>query len=202
MIKTVYFDLGNVLVFFSLPKLIAQISHCTGLTRAQVGQFYFDTDLRELYERGSVDTEQLYRMFLKQSPKTFSLQEFMFAFSEIFTPNTELWPVVEQLKKEGLRLILLSNTSECHFNYVFSHYPILQRFDHKILSFEVGVWKPDSRIFQKALEHSQCAQEECFYTDDIPEFIANARKVGLQGEIYTDVPKLKQHFIDRGCHFL
>lgn len=199
MLKTIYFDLGNVLVFFSLPKMFAQMAHCTGMSPSGVKQLLFETELRELYEKGLIDTEQLYRTFLKQSPHPFSLHEFMASFSDIFTPNTDLWPVVENLKKEGIRLVLLSNTSECHFNYAYSHYPILHQFDHKILSFEVGAWKPDPRIFQKALSHSQCKPEECFYTDDVPEFIASARKVGLQGEIFTDVPNLKRQLIERGC---
>jgi len=199
MIKTIYFDLGNVLIFFSLPKMFSQIAHCTGTAPEEVQKILFDTNLRELYEKGFIQTEQLYQTVQKQSPRPFSLQEFMAAFSNIFTPNVELWPVVEQLKKGGIRLILLSNTSECHFNYAYSHYPILQLFDHKILSFEVGVWKPDLQIFQKALGVAQCAPEECFYTDDIPEFIANASKVGLQGEVFTGVSQLKQVLMERGC---
>lgn len=202
MLKTVYFDLGNVLVFFSLPKMFAQLSRCSGLSPEEIRQLLFDTDLRELYETGLIDTEQLYLAILQHAPKSFSLPEFMAAFSDIFTPNTEILPVVEKLKKEGIRLILLSNTSECHFHYTYAHYPIVHQFDHHILSYEVGAWKPDPRIFQAALEHSHCAPEECFYTDDIPDFIASARKAGLPGEVFTDVPHLKQQLIRRGCKFL
>lgn len=191
-LKTVYFDLGNVLVFFSLPKMFAQLSHCTGLDAEELEKLLYGTELRQLYETGKIDTEYLYQVFRKIAPDPFTLPDFMTAFADIFTPNRELWPVVEQLKQQGVRLILLSNTSECHFNYVYSHYPILHHFDHKILSYEVGAWKPDPQIFQKALIHAQCAPEECFYIDDVPEFITAARNVGLRGEIFTDVPTLKQ----------
>lgn len=198
-IKTVYFDLGNVLVFFSLPQMFAQLGHCTGLPPIQIKQLLFETELQELYEKGLIDTTYLYRALLKQSPRPFSLHEFMVSFATIFTPNTDLWPVIESLKKNNIRLILLSNTSECHFNYAYSHYPILHSFDHKILSFEVGTWKPDPLIFKKALHHAQCRPEECFYTDDIPAFIASARKTGLPGEIFTGVPNLKKQLQMRGC---
>lgn len=199
-LKTIYFDLGNVLIFFSLPKMFDQMARCTGMTSSAVKQLLYETELRQLYETGLINTEQLYRTFLKHSPHSFSLHEFMAAFADIFTPNTELWPLVHDLKKQNIRLVLLSNTSECHFNYAYSHYPILQQFDHKILSYELGVWKPDPRIFEKALLHSHCASEECFYTDDIPEFIASARQVGLPGELFTDVNSLKKQLIERGCN--
>jgi putative hydrolase of the HAD superfamily len=201
MLKTIYFDLGNVLIFFSPAKMFDQIAQCTGLNPPQVKQALYDTDLRERYEKGLIDTEHLYRSFLKQSPHPFSLHDFMSSFANIFTPNTDLWPLVMALKRQNVRLILLSNTSECHFNYAYSHYPILHQFDHKILSYEVGLWKPDTRIFQKALTHSHCFPEECFYIDDIPDFIASARKAGLPGATFTDVPTLKKQLIQLGCDF-
>jgi len=201
MIKTVYFDLGNVLIFFSMPKMLSQLSNCTGIPVPKIKQLLLKSNLRELYEKGLIDTDQLYKTFVHHAHKSFSLHEFMINFSDIFTPNTEIIPIIKSLKKEKIRLILLSNTSECHFNYAYSHYPILQEFDHKILSYEMGVWKPDSSIFEKALTFSECEKEECFYTDDISHFIKSARRVGLPGEIYTDVPSLKGHLSERGLHF-
>lgn len=200
MLKTVYFDLGNVLVFFSHAKMFDQIADCAGMAPAKVKEILYETELRERYEKGLIDTEHLYRLFLKQSPRPFALHEFMTAFADIFTPNTELWPLVTALKKQGMRLILLSNTSECHFNHVYSHFPILHQFDHKVLSYEVGSWKPDLRIFHKALSHSQCAPEECFYIDDIPAFISGAKKAGLPGAVFTDVPALKRQLSRLGCN--
>lgn len=202
LLKTVYFDLGNVLIFFSYPKMIQQVATCTGLKPIEIQRLLFDRNLRETYETGKIDSAELYSIFQKLSPFRFSFVELMEAFSDIFTPNINLWPIVERLKKEGIRLILLSNTSECHYNYIYSHYPILQLFDHKILSYEVGACKPDPLIFQKALALSNCSPNECFYTDDIPEFIAGARKEGLPGEIFTDIPNLKNQLIARGCDFL
>lgn len=202
MIKTVYFDLGNVLLYFSLPKMFAQLSQICGLPAPQIQKLLFQTPLREQYEKGQIDTQALYRIFLSHAPREFSLNEFVDALSDIFTPNTALWPLVETLKSNGVRLILLSNTCECHFNRAYSHYPILQLFDHKVLSYEVSAWKPDPLIFQKALSFSQCKPEECFYTDDIPEFIHAARKNGLDGEIFTGVEPLKNALIARGCNFL
>jgi len=57
--------------------------------------------------------------------------------------------------------------------------------------------KPDRRIFKKALSLARCQPEECFYTDDIPEYIAGAKKVGLDGELFTGVEPLKQALLQR-----
>lgn len=201
MLKTLFFDLGNVLVFFSLPKMFAQLAECTGLSIEQIKKVLLDTDVRELYERGFIDTPQLYKIIQSHAPNPFSFEAFTTAFSHIFTPNTELWPLVEKLKKQNVRLVLLSNTSECHFKHIEAHYPVLQYFDHKILSYEVGVWKPDIRIFQKALAAANCSPHECFYIDDIPEFIQAARSVGLAGFVYTTVDSLQEQLFEKGCNF-
>ncbi len=202
MIKTVFFDLGNVLVFFSRPKMMAQLSACTGLSPEKIHDLFFNRRWLELYETGRISTEEIYRKFSALSPRSFTLPELLDAASSIFTPNTELYPLVESLKKNQIRLILLSNTSECHFNRAYSDYPVLRLFDHKILSYEVGACKPDPRIFQKALASALCAPSECFYTDDIPEFILGAQKAGLDGELFTNVPSLRAQLLSRGCAFL
>lgn len=202
MLKTVYFDLGNVLFFFSHHQMIEQVAKCCDLTPAQVKQLAFSQKLQESYEKGALTSEELYRYFKSVSPLSFSLCEFMDAISNIFTPNTALWPTVEQLKREEMRLILISNTCESHYNYVYSHYPILHLFDEKILSFELGVLKPDPRIFRKALSHRHGNPDQCFYTDDISTFVESARKEGLDSEVYINVPTLRSHLIARGCDFL
>src|SRR3990167_5744994 len=155
-LKTVYFDLGNVLLFFSHEKMINQMTACTGLDTSELRYLLIECRYREMHESGKIDTVQLYQIVQKHSPRPFTFPAFTEALSNIFTPNTALWPVVEQLKQQGIRLIVLSNICECHFSRVITHYPIFQLFDHKILSFEVGACKPHPLIFQTALSAAQC----------------------------------------------
>lgn len=197
-LKTVYFDLGNVLVFFSLPKMFDQIGSSAGMTPSAVKELLFNTNLRERYEKGRIGTREVFQTFQIHAKKPCSLDAFKEAFCNIFTPNLELWHVVEELKNKGMRLILLSNTSEGHFEYCEKHFPILQLFDHKILSYKVGAWKPDEKIFQKALEKAHCLPEECLYIDDIPEFIESAAKLGLPGIVYQNTADLKGVLSENG----
>ena len=201
MLKTVYFDLGNVLVFFSFAKMLSQISSCSGLSVDEIKRSLIDHELQIAHETGRMDSVAMYRFFQSKSSKSFSLHEFIAALSDIFTPNTTLWPTIERLKKEGLRLILISNTCESHYNHLYSRYPILRLFDHKILSFEIGSMKPDARIFRKALSLAHCPPPQCFSTYNIPAFVQGARNAGLDAELYTDVPSRQKRLIQRGCPF-
>ncbi len=192
MLKTVFFDLGNVLIFFSHEKMVEQLAECTGLSQDIIWKMLIDEKIGPDYESGRLSTYELIQIFQKRAIKPFSSQEFLKAASDIFTPNVEMFSLIEELKGKGVRLVLLSNISECHFQFVFSKYSILKLFDDFALSFKIGAMKPSSEIFLKALSLANCEVKNCFYTDDVPEFIAEAKKVGLQGTVFTGVEALKK----------
>ncbi len=193
--KTVFFDLGNVLLFFSHQKMWQQLAELTKINPDLLRDQFLKRGAFNDYESGRINTEQVYRMLQSLSPRSFSLLEAMQAASDIFTPNKELWRLVEELKERSTRLVLLSNTNESHFNFAYSHYPILKLFDEFILSFQVGACKPEPAIFQRALRE---ARGTAFYTDDISAYVKAARAEGLDAEIYTTTPLLIKQLEERG----
>ena len=198
MIRTMYFDLGNVLIFFSHEKMYRQLSELSGLPQKTIRSMLLENDTQYRYETGKISTEKLCSYFVKASPKSFSLPDFTNAASDIFTPNEELFPIARELKNQQIRLVLLSNTSECHFNYIFERYPILKEFDDWVLSYKTGACKPNPLIFEKALSLANCPAENCFFVDDVPEFVNAARKAGLDSEVFSGVETFKKHLGERG----
>lgn len=193
--QTVFFDLGNVLVFFDLDRMVRQLASCTQIPEQLLKEQSFQ--LRKTfyqYEEGCLTTQELYQHLRSRTSHVFSLEDLQLAISDIFTPNLELWPIVEKLKNQGSKLVLISNTNESHFQFIQSRYPILNQFDRFILSYKVKACKPQPEIYQRALEE---AQGNTFYTDDIPEFIEAGRLAGLDAEVFTDVPTLQHHLIAR-----
>ncbi len=194
MKKTVFFDLGNVLIFFSHEKMFRQLANCANISLPVLKNYA--ASALESYETGRLTTEEIHSNLSSLAPKghVFSLAQTKSAISDIFITNLELWPLVEELKTGGAKLVLISNTNECHYDYIAANYPILQLFDRKILSYEVGASKPHPKIFEHALNE---AEGSSFYTDDIPAFIEAGRKAGLDAELFTDVPSLRRHLSER-----
>jgi epoxide hydrolase-like predicted phosphatase len=54
-------------------------------------------------------------------------------------------------------------------------------FDHMVISAEVGVAKPDARIYQIALEQFEVSPNEAVFVDDFIENIEACEKLGMQG---------------------
>jgi putative hydrolase of the HAD superfamily len=54
-------------------------------------------------------------------------------------------------------------------------------FDLLVISAEVGLMKPDARIYRLALEKSASLAEESVFIDDLPANVEGARAVGMTG---------------------
>ena len=184
---TLFFDLGNVLIFFSRKKMYDQLARLTSLSPLEVQECLEDQLFS--FETGEISSFDLYAHLSSKTPESLDYEEIMTALSDIFIPNLEIFPVVKELKAKGHRLVLLSNTNEKHVHFIRSHYDILDVFDKFILSYEVGACKPHPLIYQRALQE---AQGKTFYTDDIPAYIAAGRKAGLDAELFINVALLKE----------
>jgi putative hydrolase of the HAD superfamily len=58
-------------------------------------------------------------------------------------------------------------------------------------SWELGVAKPDRRVYDLAAERMGCRTDECFFTDDRPINVAGARAAGMTAHHFTGVAGLR-----------
>jgi putative hydrolase of the HAD superfamily len=89
-------------------------------------------------------------------------------------------PVVRELRARGTRTALISNCSH-------STRPIVDRlglneeFDEILLSFEVGIHKPDAGIYREALRRlGDVAPERSVFVDDQPPYCDGAAVLGIE----------------------
>ena len=105
--------------------------------------------------------------------------------------------LVEQLRRR-YRMLVLSNTNAIHFEMVRDTYPLLRHFDHYVLSYEVGALKPEPAIYREAVRHARCEPGECFFTDDIPDYVEGARREGIDAVRFTGYEALCGELRARG----
>lgn len=191
MLQTVLFDLGNVLAFFSHDRMCAQIGFLCGRSGAEIREVLFETGLQARFERGWVTEREFQRELERCLEHEFEFADLHRAGSDIFEENVSLLPVLDDLHTLGIRLVLLSNTCLPHFRHVADNFRVLDRFDDVVLSCEVGHLKPEPEIFEAAVAAIGCPPDRCFYTDDIPEYVAAGRRFGLHAETFTDAEKLR-----------
>lgn len=196
MKRTIFFDLGNVLIFFDHLKMCRQVAQVSGLELELVQTVMHKYG--DLYERGHVDSRMIYDEICRMGQKKLHFETLMDAVSDIFEPNTPVISIADEIKAKGHRLFLLSNTCEAHFAFASSQFPFLKHFDGYVLSYQVGARKPEKKIYEKALEIAGCQNKDCFYTDDILPYIESARSLEIDAEQYTNPQVLTQHLHARG----
>ena len=198
VIQTCLFDMGNVLVHFSHERMCAQVAALCGRTEAELRPFLLDSGWYHDFECGLVSPDRFHAWFESTFKVKVDRQALARAASDIFTLNTPIVPVLDELKSLGYRLVLLSNTSVFHYEFIRDQFQVLKRFDDFVLSYEVQSMKPQPEIFQAALKTIKCSPPDCFYTDDIAPYVAAGRRHGLDAEIFTTVPELISQLHARG----
>ncbi len=198
MIRTCLFDMGNVLVRFSHERMCAQIAALCRCESLRIRELFFDDGMLIEFESGRVTEDQMRQRCEEIAGFPLDAAAWRHAKSDIFELNEGMPELLRELKAGGRRLVLLSNTSIAHFEFVRERFDVLDAFDAFVVSYEAGAVKPEPAIFQTALDVIQCAPQECFYTDDIPEYVAIGRENGLDAEVFTGVSSLLAQLGQRG----
>lgn len=66
---------------------------------------------------------------------------------------------------------------------------LLELFETVVISAEVGVMKPEARIYSIALEQAGVKAEEAVFVDDVQVNIDACRQIGMKGVLFKDPQK-------------
>jgi putative hydrolase of the HAD superfamily len=191
MIKTILFDFGNVVAFFDHERALRHLVRHTDRTAEELLQFVYQDDLAYRYERGQVTTAELFRLSQERGGLRCTLDEFVFAFCDIFWPNPPMADLIPRLKRSGYRLVLASNTNEAHYaHYRKAFRELLAHFDAISVSHEAGARKPDADFFEYTHRLTGSDKAECVFVDDLADNVAAARAFGWQAIHYTGYDQL------------
>lgn len=177
MIKTIIFDLGNVVIFVSNVCAGLKISEYNFLKRHLIR-----AKIKE-YEKGKISTEEFYTWFNKKTRRNIDISRLDNMFEDVFSLNEKMGSLLKKLKN-NYRIIALSNTNEANYDFVLKKYDILTIFDDYVLSYKVGYLKPEKKIYELALEKALCKPEECVFIDDRKKFVNAAKKLGINSIQY------------------
>lgn len=190
MIKALIFDLGNVILKVDKTEQFKKLARDSNKTVSYIKTFFENSEFRKAFERGKLNPKQFYEKTAKELNLKMNFKEFKKTWCYIFTLNEDVEELIKILKRK-FELILLSNTDVLHFEYIKNKYKIVNAFDERVLSYEVGYRKPNPLIFLNALRRAETLPFKCVYIDDIPEFVYVARLMGIRAFQYKNFKKLK-----------
>jgi FMN phosphatase YigB (HAD superfamily) len=199
--KAVIFDLGKVLVAFDFQRGYDRMQPVCGHPVAEIRRRIGATGLVAKLETGQIGSREFVSRLGETLGATFDYAQFCEIWSSIFLPGTLVPESLITGLKKRYPLILLSNTNEMHFEMLERTYPILGHFENRVLSHQVGAAKPSPLIYQKAVELAGCRPEECFFTDDVAEYVEGARNLGIDAVQFLFAGQLEEELARRGIRW-
>lgn len=98
-------------------------------------------------------------------------------------PDLQMYQVIRELRGRGIRTALLSNSWGAAM-YPWQDFPAL--FDAVVISGEVGMRKPEQRIFLHTAGLLSITPAECVFVDDLEGNVTAAIGCGMTGVHHTD----------------
>jgi HAD superfamily hydrolase (TIGR01509 family) len=75
--------------------------------------------------------------------------------------------------------------------HIYRQFPFVSEFDQQILSYEVGLLKPDSAIYRHTLVVSGLNPARTLFIDDLRVNVDAARAMGIRGLHFEDAGQVK-----------
>lgn len=189
--RAVLFDFGGVLIrmdwdsydtfseAWNLPPgtLVDAFYRTPEWHAIETGQGNWDT-----WQRG---VERRLAPWLNGDPKTIVDQLLDAWYAQPWQYHHDNIQLALNLQQRGHRIAVLSNAPDDLRSRFLANLPVQIDWDAIVVSGEIGIRKPDPRIFHHAAQAVGLPPHHCFFIDDIEENVLAAQAVGMRGFHFT-----------------
>ena len=197
MIRTLFFDIGNVILNIYPEDVVSQLTRTIGVETSVIVSALSGA-VHDDYEKGKLTDEQFFSSVMANisSEKKLTQIEFFDCWRSMLGDITETFYYAQELSKK-IPVWLASNTNQHHIN-IGGVRTKMGGFAGVVYSFEVGARKPDERFFKAMLRAADANASESLFVDDLMENVAIAEKMGMtvihyrsHGQFVKDFESLK-----------
>ncbi len=194
-IRAVFFDLGGVILRTEFQAPRQHLAEKFGMDYEDIERIIFGFGANASGARatvGQITEEEHWHNVMRMLKRP--VNEYERIRDEFFAGDVIDLGILDFLRslKPKYKVGLISNAWSG-----LRDYTVREKFDdafhHMIISAEVGVAKPEARIFQIALDQLQVKAKEAVFVDDFIENIEACEKIGMKGIHFKDTESaLKQ----------
>lgn len=180
----------------SVVKFVDRACKILGISKPpaeRVTDVIFDPALN----KGKMTLENCFRKYFGVPISDGQMKKLVNLWVNNWRPAEDVTSIIRSLKRLNYRLAVLSNSeaTNCRF---FSGKGWYGHFDALFLSHELGVAKPDLRIYEIALRKLKEKPGECLFIDDQEACLKTARKIGMRTILFTSAARLKKELAKIG----
>ena len=197
-IRNVVFDFGNVLVRWDPHGIVASVL-------PDVNPVEVFSNMREVWldlNLGKYSEEQAKLIYQETIGITAEqATDFMNVAKTTQTPIPGSFELLERLHQAKVPLYSITDNIHEIMDYHRENSNFLYYFAGIIVSAELGILKPDPRIYQQLLDEYHLKPEETVFIDDLIVNVEGARAVGMHAFQFIDAASCEATLIDMGIDF-
>ena len=198
--KNIIFDLGNVLVKLDEAATMRAFETLGWPKKDHIREYAEGLKLFQAMGVGMMSNQQFFDAFRATTHSKVTDQQITEATNAmlLYIPEEKKSKLL-QLRKEGHRVFLLSNTIDLHWQYCkknlfpMDHYGVDDYFEKAFLSQEMHMKKPDDEIFQQVINDATIDPNDTLFIDDLEVNCEAAERNGIhsfQNKDFDDWMKL------------
>ncbi len=190
------FDLGNVIVDIDFNRVLGAWSDFSRVPLATLKQSFTMGEAFHQHERGEITDEVFAQALCQEMNMPLSYEQFSHGWQAVFVAlRPEVIAIMHKLREQGHRVVVLSNTNRLHTTFWPEEYPeIRSAADHIYLSQDLGMRKPEARIYQQVLQAEGFSAEDAVFFDDNADNIEGAKLLGITSILVTGKETIPDYF--------
>lgn len=179
MIRTIIFDIGNVLADFNWRAYLDSFALPEQEDRI-VERTLFLSPLWAEIDRGRLSDEELLAQICKSAPEQEMLIRRVYSGAGMAVSQNAYAPgLLKRLKELGYQIYILSNYGKTFYEERLSNFEFLRYSDGQVISYQEQYIKPEPEIYQILLSRYQICPEEAVFFDDLSKNLETAKTFGI-----------------------
>ena len=179
VIRAVFFDFGGVLVRIVDDRPRLRLAQQLGISLDRLDNLVYFSESAQKASRGEIPV----RLHWEAVGKALGITKGKMPHfqQQYWSADDVNWELLEYIKRlhPGYKVGLLSNAWDDLRQTMHRRWNIDVLFDEMIISAEVGMVKPDPRIFHLAVARFDVAPAQAVFIDDTLDNVEAARREGL-----------------------
>ena len=177
MTHALILDFGEVLVRPQPKEIVAEMAKLAGLDVVAFGHLYWKH--RPAYDAG-LPADDYWRRVLADSSNQRTIEALKDADARSWTDyREEMWELTLEFRSRGGKTAFLSNGVPEVMKLVRSQRDLAHYFDVVMVSYEVGVTKPDPKIYELCLIQLGLSAASALFVDDRRPNLDAAEALGI-----------------------
>lgn len=191
-IKCILFDIGGVLVDWHMSWITKEISDRFEIPEQKIIDA-FNNYLEQL-DSGKIEEPDFWKLVADYTDSSLLQNNSESLWDTYFRknakPNQKVKDLSIALQKNGFTIGIISNIEKVTHNVV-EDWNMLEHFEHKFMSYQIGYSKPDSRIYQHVIKHLPFEEHEMLFIDDKISNVESAQDCGISSIQFIGLDDLK-----------